>query len=201
MIFELFDLNANDKIDCQELTQMLLTMPNLGIITTIQTIEEPKDGEQVVKKETSGEASWWIQCAPKGVKQLRGDRNILARTEREVHNKNSNVRMSDVHEFQFLSADRATSISREMIKGVTSASENEAQANSMNFTQFRTWLEKNPYVRKLILHAINPNSYILDADRLPKALRKETTPIKIDTITVYTGVLQHDRECLAYNIE
>ena len=99
MIFELFDLDAKKRIGCKELTQMLLTMPDLGIITTIQTIEEPRDGERAEKQETTGEGSWWIQCAPTGIKQLRGDRNILARTEREVHSKSTEVRMSDVHEF------------------------------------------------------------------------------------------------------
>ena len=51
----------------------------------------------------------------------------------------------------------------------------------MNLTQFRKWLDLNPYVRTVIVQAINPRMWLIDEERLPKAI--DNTPYELSDKT------------------
>ena len=140
MIFNIFDLSGNGLISDQELSQMLLTLPEEAIITDILDMQTRTQSSPLLskgKKKLLSQGSrsnsliasgrrvsaldqftnqYRVQKAPLGIKNLRLNRKLLVKTTRDVIGEMDPDEFNlGILEFKTLLTEEAFEISKKMI--------------------------------------------------------------------------------------
>ena len=70
----------------------------------------------------------------------------------------------------------------------------------MSFKEFRTWLDRNPFIRTLILEAINPGTWIIDEGKIPKEIMEQWNIFEVKVGSKRTVKYRGRKDCLAYTL-